>query len=237
VFVIVVVLPAGSGGRSAINTSKVSVALAPALRSPTLNTTRLLTASNEPLPIDAVRFPRKSVPDGIGSVTTNQAERTPTGVSLRVTPQVNDNDYVTLFVEPAVISVAVSTFNSSFQDPQRRAARTTVMVKDGNTLVLGGLINTSETEVNRKVPVLGDIPLVGLAFRKKQVDRTDKEVIVFLTPHIIRISETPFPQEALESDQPVEVVVPSLEEREIVAPRTKEEEIEDILDQLSAQSD
>ena len=173
---------------------------------------------------------------GLSTQASNSAERTQTGVSLRVTPQINDNDHVTLFVEPAVITASDSKFFSGkFVDPQTRAARTTVMVKDGNTLVIGGLINTEDTEINRKVPVLGDIPILGLAFRKKQVDRIDKEVIVFLTPHIVRISETPFPEEILASDQPVTVQLPEKEQREIVAPRSKEQEIEKILDQLSAQ--
>lgn len=171
--------------------------------------------------------------EGLATQTT-QAERTQTGVSLRVTPQVNDDDYVTLFVEPAVVSAAASKFFSQFVDPQTRAARTTVMVKSGNTLVIGGLINTEETTIVRKVPLLGDIPILGLAFRKKQADQIDKEVIVFLTPRIIRAAETPFPEELLEKEEPVTVVLPMEEEREVAPPTTKEEEIERILEELSS---
>ena len=107
------------------------------------------------------------------------------------------------------------------------------MIKDGETLVIGGLISTDDTEIIRKVPILGDIPILGLLFRHKEISRVDKEVIVFLTPHIIRISETPFDEALLESDAPVTVLLSKEEEREMVSPRSKEEEIEKILDELS----
>ncbi len=126
------------------------------------------------------------------SQSTTQAERMETGIILKVTPQVNERDrVVTMLVEPEVIRPEDSKFFSgSFVDPLRRKVKTTVMLKDNETLIMGGLIESQVADSRRKVPVLGDIPIVGTFFRKKVADTTDRELIIFVTPHIIVTGES-----------------------------------------------
>jgi type II secretory pathway component GspD/PulD (secretin) len=67
----------------------------------------------------------------------------------------------------------------------RRRADTVVVVPDGQTVVIGGLMQTQKVNSEKKVPILGDIPLLGLAFRHKTTDNEKKELLIFLTPHIV----------------------------------------------------
>ncbi len=152
---------------------------------------RLLTLSNEVAEIRIVEEPVT------GTVTTSQAEtgtistepeRTTVGTVLRVTPLVNDESYITMVIEPEVSRVTVSSFDSDFQDPIRRAARTTVMVKDGSTVMIAGLIDSEHTKSSRRVPGLGDIPILGAPFKRSETDREDTEILLFITPHLIKES-------------------------------------------------
>ncbi len=123
---------------------------------------------------------------------TNSAERIETGITLEVTPQINTDGYVTMHIEPTVVVPVVSQFfagtngGTKFVDPQTRSAKTTVMVKDGETVVIGGLISRDDTDTFQKVPFLGDIPVLGMAFRYKTRSKLDKELIIFITPHVVR---------------------------------------------------
>ena len=67
----------------------------------------------------------------------------------------------------------------------KRSAETVVVTADGQTVVIGGLMETQKTEVKRKVPILGDIPLLGLAFRRTIKEDQKKELLIFLTPYIV----------------------------------------------------
>ena len=58
-------------------------------------------------------------------------------------------------------------------------------IRDGETLVIGGLLKNQTTDTNKKIPVLGDVPIVGYAFRKKEKSVTKTDLLIFLTPHII----------------------------------------------------
>ena len=66
-----------------------------------------------------------------------------------------------------------------------RYAKTTVLVKDGETIVIGGLRKVEDTTTITKVPILGDIPFIGSLFRKKDVQKVNTELVMFVTPHII----------------------------------------------------
>ncbi|MFH1868573.1 MAG: secretin N-terminal domain-containing protein, partial [Candidatus Omnitrophota bacterium] len=123
---------------------------------------------------------------GIGAATSGSAERIDTGITLDVTPQINKDGYITMRIEPTVIVPVQSKFFSDFVDPQTRSAKTTVMVKDGETIIIGGLISKDDSNVFEKVPFLGDLPFLGAAFRYKTSDKDDKELIIFITPHIVK---------------------------------------------------
>lgn len=125
---------------------------------------------------------------GTTGVQTTSAERMDTGIMLKVTPQVNKDNYITMLLEPSVTTPVKSAFftKSEFVDPHTRSVKTTVRVRDGDTLVIGGLINTDDSTTVKKVPILGNIPLLGYLFKNESKDRTDTELIIFITPHIFK---------------------------------------------------
>src|SRR5690606_24185360 len=68
----------------------------------------------------------------------------------------------------------------------KRAAQTRVVVADGKTVVIGGLMEDNDTEQVRKVPLLGDLPILGVLFRRTIINKTKTELLIFLTPYVIR---------------------------------------------------
>ena len=123
---------------------------------------------------------------GTAAVTNNVAERTQVGITLKMTPQVNEDESVELFLQPSVTTVAASGFFPTiFLDPTTRSVRTVVRVKNHETLVIGGLIDSDKSLVTRKLPFLGDIPLLGKAFRYEAGHDVDRELLIFITPHIV----------------------------------------------------
>ncbi|MEK6727644.1 MAG: secretin N-terminal domain-containing protein [Candidatus Omnitrophota bacterium] len=154
---------------------------------------RILTLDNETAQInittnEAVGSVTTTQGQGTASTTTTSAERIITGVSLRVTPQVNsDTSEITMFIMPIVRDATTSTFNTSFKDPEERSTKSVVRVKDGETVIIGGLIRKDRSEVITKMPILGDIPLIGAFFRHKYKDKDkERELLVFITPRIIK---------------------------------------------------
>lgn len=119
-------------------------------------------------------------------IVTN-VELKDTGVILRVTPRVNDSGLVTLDIEQEVSSVTRTT-SSGIDSPtiRQRKIRTSVVVNDSEALALGGLIQERETTGKKKVPVLGDIPVLGAAFREKSNAISRTELIIFIRPRVIR---------------------------------------------------
>ncbi len=110
------------------------------------------------------------------------------GVLLKVKPQINKDKYVTMEIEPEVSSVAsFLTTSSGNKIPIVRTsnAKTRVMIKDGVTIVIGGLIDRSMSKERSKVPILGSIPIIGLPFKRVENQMTNSELVIFLTPHII----------------------------------------------------
>ncbi|MBU1061910.1 MAG: hypothetical protein KJ952_04250, partial [Candidatus Omnitrophica bacterium] len=111
------------------------------------------------------------------------------GVSLQVTPLINKDGYIKMTIAPRVITKTLSDLSTTddiIYDLQFRTAKTTVMLKDGETVVIGGLISKNDDDTFNKIPFLGDIPLLGLAFRYKTADKVDQELLIFITPHIVK---------------------------------------------------
>ena len=133
-----------------------------------------------------------STDTGEENTETTSAERIDTGITLEVTPQINRDGYITMRIEPTVIVPVLSSFfqgsgsDAKFVDPQTRSAKTTVRVKNGETVIIGGLISKEDTYVSEKVPFLGDIPLIGSAFRYKTKAESDRELLIFITPHVVK---------------------------------------------------
>jgi MSHA biogenesis protein MshL len=128
-----------------------------------------------------------------GITTQNvEAERAQTGVFLTVTPQVNlQTGEITMAIVPKVSEARTgASFNTgngtvSFKDPEERMSKTVLRVKDNETIFLGGLKKNNETTVVTKIPILGDIPLLGGLFRHKDTTNVERELIIFITPKII----------------------------------------------------
>ncbi len=107
------------------------------------------------------------------------------GVSLDIIPYVsNDNKEVTLEVLPEVSDV-IGQGITDLPILSKRAAKTQIRVKDGEKIVIGGLLQKGERTVLRKIPFLGDIPFLGLLFRTTKKVAEETEVVIFITPHIL----------------------------------------------------
>lgn len=117
----------------------------------------------------------------------SSVEQRDTGVILSVTPRIGNSGIVYLDVSQEVSSSSETT-TSNINSPtiQQRRLRTTVAVYDGATIALGGMIQRSENMGNSGIPYLKDIPLLGAAFSTRSSTRTRTELLVFLTPHVIR---------------------------------------------------
>lgn len=115
-------------------------------------------------------------------------DRREVGVRLRVTPQINEGDAVQLIIEQEVSSIAGSTaVDVTFN---KRELSTTVLARDGETIVLGGLIDEDVQESLSKVPLLGDIPLLGHLFKSTSVTTRKRNLMIFIRPTIIRDDST-----------------------------------------------
>jgi general secretion pathway protein D len=122
-----------------------------------------------------------------GAPILNQIEMKDTGVILSVTPRVNKNGLVVLDINQEVSDV-VPTTTSSINSPtirQRRVA-TSIAVQDGHSLAIGGLVQEKALITNESLPVLGDLPLIGPAFRNRVDSRVRTELIIFIRPRVIR---------------------------------------------------
>jgi hypothetical protein len=121
---------------------------------------------------------------GTGTVATTQVQSFQTGVTLDITPVVNADDYVTVTLHPSVNSEA-GVSSAGVPNIQTRDTTTTIGLHDGETIVVGGLIEDEDTKTIQKVPLLGDLPLIGKLFQDSSVSHTRNELIVTVTPHIL----------------------------------------------------
>lgn len=107
------------------------------------------------------------------------------GIVLTVTPRITSNGYVTMDVtQTANDFVRYTDFNAPVVN--QREAQTTVSVRDGETVVLGGIIKGSLSSTVNKIPILGDLPLLGAAFRSTSQIKSKTELLVFLSPKVVR---------------------------------------------------
>lgn len=184
----------GLGGTSSLAVPAFGIALN-ALQSNSsvniLSTPNILTLDNEEAAIIVGRnipFPVSTGRDNNNNPIVSY-QREDVAITLKVTPQINESNYVTLTVFQEVqeveedsqgLDVSTAGFITS-----KRSADTTVLVKDNQTVVIGGLIGTTDTSVATKVPILGDIPIIGKMFRGNRTSSRKSNMLIFLTPHVI----------------------------------------------------
>jgi general secretion pathway protein D len=118
---------------------------------------------------------------GLGSVA-----RQDVGTTIRVTPHINANNEVRLEIEEEISEQGATSGTLGVVSINRRTARTEVMVRDQQTFVIGGLMRDAIQNKEDKVPVLGDIPILGALFRKTSKNKRKTNLLLILTPYIIR---------------------------------------------------
>ncbi|MEW5800852.1 MAG: type II secretion system secretin GspD [bacterium] len=109
------------------------------------------------------------------------------GLTLRLTPHINQDDYVKLEIYQEIKQVVDATVSQAGPIPTTtiRQAKTTVVVKNGQTVVLGGLIQDDKFKNSQRVPCLGSIPVLGLAFKSSSKRGQKRNLQIFITPHIV----------------------------------------------------
>ncbi|MHB8122386.1 MAG: type II secretion system secretin GspD [Desulfuromonadaceae bacterium] len=155
-----------------------------------LSTPNILTSDNK----EAEIFVGENVPFGGSSTITSgysstSVERKDVGISLKLKAQISEGDYIRLDINQEISDVSGSVTvgaGSNELTTTKRSAKTNVVVKDNETVVIGGLIKDREQDVISKVPLLGDIPGLGWLFKIKSKVRKKTNLMILLTPHIVK---------------------------------------------------
>lgn len=193
----------GKGGYGAL-----LQALATASNANLLSTPSIMTLDNE----EAKIVVGQNVPFITGTSTGasngvnnpfQTISREDVGLTLKVIPQISDGDVVRLQVEQEVSSVVPtsSAVQSADLITNKRSIKTTILADNGETIVLGGLIEDDVTDAESRVPLLGDIPLLGHLFRSTKKTHVKRNLLVFLQPNIIRDSAAVSYQSNLKYDR------------------------------------
>ncbi len=151
----------------------------------------ILTRNNQ----EAVITIGKEVPVITNSRVTSDGQtiNTPTyedvGIILRVTPFITRDGLVEMILAPEISAISEETvpISDTINSPvfTKRSADTVVVTPNTQTVVIGGLMEDNKTETRKKIPILGDIPLLGMAFRRTEKSNTKTELLIFLTPYVV----------------------------------------------------
>ncbi len=156
-----------------------------------LSAPTLLTADNE----EAMIVVGQNLPfvgsaaanSGLPGQIFNSVERQNVGITLDIVPQVSEGDYVKLDLYEEVSNVVPGTASNTLGPTTTiRSASTSVLIQNHRTAVIGGLLASQDTANNQGVPFISDIPVLGNLFTNKSSDKLKDNLVVFLTPHIIR---------------------------------------------------
>ncbi len=148
----------------------------------TMNNNQAMVTSSRDASIGTIT--RDTGSGSSGTTTTSGSERKRIGLTLTVTPQVNKEGYVTLTVLPSYSDLVASEMGDTY-DTVTRAVTTQVRVKSGQTVVLGGLLQSSDKEMTYRVPLLGQIPIIGWLFTSKQKSKSTTDLVIFITPTVL----------------------------------------------------
>jgi type IV pilus secretin PilQ/predicted competence protein len=123
---------------------------------------------------------------GGGAAPTQRIEKEEVGIKLDITPLINADGYITTTIKPEVSTVTGFTGeNGDLPIVATRQASTTVRLKDGNSVIIGGLLSEDKTTVVTKVPILGSIPLIGLLFQHQSIQTRKTDLVIEVTPRIL----------------------------------------------------
>ncbi len=159
-----------------------------------LSNPQILTSDNkeaeivvgENVPFISMRQAQGAVPGGV----FNTIERKDVGITLKLTPQITEGDYVKLDVYEEISSLlsgqSPDVLTQVGPTTTKRSAKTSIVVKNNQTIVIGGLMQDKDETTVSKVPILGDIPLLGAVFKYKHTEKTKTNLLIFLTPKIVK---------------------------------------------------
>ncbi|TFG92017.1 MAG: type II secretion system protein GspD [Syntrophobacterales bacterium] len=153
-----------------------------------LSSPNILTSDNK----EAEIFVGENVPfissTNLSSTGLSQQslERKDTGITLRITPQITEGEYIKLDIYQEISAVKQNKGQATDLVTTKRSAKTSVVVKDSESVVIGGLIQSRDEDSIDKIPFLGDIPLLGYLFKTKSTKHTKTNLLVILTPSIVK---------------------------------------------------
>jgi general secretion pathway protein D len=155
----------------------------------------ILTSDNQDADItvgDEVPFITESRLDE-NSNTINTIQYQDIGIILDVTPHIKPDGLVVMDVDPQISSLTGESvpIQAGVNAPvfELRSSQSRVEIQDGQTIVIGGLMQDQRTNHVNKVPILGDLPLLGNLFRYTSDDKTKTELLIFLTPHVVMLPD------------------------------------------------
>lgn len=160
---------------------------------------RLATLEGKEAEINIGREEYYLISVGSGSQVSYTLQSIATGVVLKITPYVDTNNQIRVNFSPQVSEV-VGKGATNLPVITKRAVTTSVRVNDGQTIAIGGLVQEQSGETISKVPFVGSVPLVGMLFRHKKTTSENKEVVIFITPRILR--DTTKPKQSIEPSAP-----------------------------------
>lgn len=151
-----------------------------------LSSPHIMTANNEEAKISVGEkvFFRSSEVNATTGVASPKAESEKAGLAVVLKPTISNSNYVTMKLDIDASTVYLDPV-SKLPNVKERKTSQVMSVKNGQTVVLSGLVETSEDEVFQKIPLLGDIPILGWLFRNSKINHRTKNMLIFLTPHII----------------------------------------------------
>jgi general secretion pathway protein D len=184
-------LAAGEEDSSGISWGVLIQALSTSSKANLLSTPSIITLDNE----EAEIMVGRNVPFRTGQTTNTSdglsnpfttIERRDIGLTLNVKPSISEDDVVKLVVEQTTEDIGQSVQNAADLITEKREIKTSVLADDTETIVLGGLMNEDYRTTQNKVPLLGDIPFLGVLFRSETRTREKRNLVVFLRPTILR---------------------------------------------------
>jgi general secretion pathway protein D len=153
-----------------------------------VSTPNLMTLDNQKASIEVTRiqYATKTTQSGTTGFQSIEPYPLEAGLTLEITPQISEGDAVRLEINHKLSNFTGSPGPTGAAPQTKRQIQTTVMAMDGQTVVLGGLMEDVVTHDKSKVPILGDIPLIGFLFRSTTSSTTKNNLLVFITPHVLR---------------------------------------------------
>ncbi len=187
-------MPTGAGLYSVVGSDYNATirAIASAQKVEVLSRPSIMVRNNQPASINIgqlVPLVTGVTVNGLTGSPISTITYTPVGVGMQVTPFITPDGLVEMILSPQISDLSsqqVQVSSNVFAPViDQRAASTVVVTPDGQTVIIGGLMENDKTTIDSKIPIFGDIPLLGYLFKHHQKAVTKKELLIFVTPHVV----------------------------------------------------